>query len=683
MKKVVKIKGLDCPNCAKTLENEINKLESVMNAQIDFLKSTLYFESDNVDDAFKEIVSLTKQIEPEAEYIVEKEIKSTNNNLLVDIGIIILGLSLGILSCFLDSSSAFYWFSFILSILLLGYKTYYKAFRLLLKGVINENLLLTISVIGATLLKENMEAFMVIGLYSIGKIFEGLAVDKSRKSIEKLTNFQPEFATILEGEKEKKVDPKEVKKGDLIIVRPGERVPVDGRVVSGSANLDMQSLTGESLPISVKENIDVISGSIVLDGVLRIVTTSEYNNSTISRIMNLIEHASEKKSKAETLISKITRWYTLGVIICSIVVFIIVSLVTRNIDTGIYRGLIFLVVSCPCAFAISVPLAYFSGIGNASSHGILIKGSNYLDACSKLNLVAFDKTGTLTTGKFDVESVKSFKEDIKEEDVIFYASIGEQYSLHPLAKSIVAYNKKELVMAHGVREVAGEGIYFTYNRNKFFVGRKSKGLSATVVELFINNEKCGEIKLKDTIKHSSKAAIDSLKEMKVETALLSGDNRETVEEISNYLNIDDSYSNLLPEDKFKWIEDTKKDKNIILGYVGDGINDSPSLMLADVGISMGINGSPSSIEASDIVLVDDNPSKVAIAIKISKYTQKIVWQNIILSAGIKISFLVLGTFGISGMLSAVFADVGVTLLAIVNSMRALAYKPNNKMKKEY
>ncbi len=678
MKKIVKIKGLDCPNCAKTLENEINKLNSVNNASIDFFKSTLTFESDNVDKSFKDIISLTKQIEPEAEYIVENKTSDKNVKLIIDIVIIVLGLILGIISCFLDNSKFIYWLCFLASILLLGYKTYYKAFKLLIKGIINENLLLTISVIGATLLKENMEAFMVIGLYSIGKIFESLAVDKSRKSIEKLTNFQPEFATILQGDKEIKVEPKDVKKGNMIIVKPGERVPVDGKVISGSANLDMQSLTGESLPILAKENSEVMSGSIVLDGVLKIIATSEYKDSAVNRIVDLIEHASEKKSKTETLISKITRWYTLGVIICALIVFIIVSLVTKDINIGIYRGLIFLVVSCPCAFAISVPLAYFSGIGNASKHGILIKGSNYLDACSKLDMVVFDKTGTLTTGKFEIECVKSFKEELQEEDILYLASLGEQYSLHPLAKSIVAHNKKELERAHGVREVSGEGVYFTYNRDKYFVGRKTKELSVTTVELFINNAKCGEIQLKDSVKHSSKYAIDLLKKMNVKSALLSGDNKESVTSIANKLEIDNSHSNLLPQDKFKWLEDTKKNKKIMLGYVGDGLNDSPSLMLADVGISMGINGSPNSIEVSDIVLVDDNPSKVAIAIQISKYTQKIVWQNIILSAGIKLLFLALGTIGITGMLSAVFADVGVTLLAILNSMRALVYSPETK-----
>lgn len=681
MNKIIKIEGLHCPNCAKNLQTELNKIKGVENLQIDIIKATLSFDSKNPDSVLPQIVKITKQLEPDVQIIYENSAKKSNKKLWLDITTLAVGIILSLICLLIKLPIATFWTIFIIAALLFGYQTYYKAFRLLLKGAINENLLLTISVVGAAILGEYMEALMVIALYSIGKIFEGLAVTKSRKSIEKLTNLQPEYAVIFENEKEIKVDPKDVEIGKTIIVKPGERVPIDGIIILGTATLDVQSLTGESLPVTASQNQEILSGSIVLDGVLQIKTTSAYQDSTVSKILNLIEHASEKKSKTETLISKITKWYTLGVIICAIFVWGIVWAITSDLNAAIYRGLIFLVVSCPCAFAISVPLAYFSGIGNASRHGILIKGSNYLDACAKLNIVAFDKTGTLTTGTFVIEKVNSLKSELSDDDIIYLASLGEQYSLHPLAKSIVAHNKKELKSIQNFKEVAGEGVYFTHNKNKYFVGRKSKEIKSTIVEVYESDEKIGEIILADEIKSSSKTACEELKNLNIKTLLLSGDNDAIVQNVTEAIGIDEAYGNLLPEDKFNHIKNIKETTKNIVGYVGDGINDSPSLMLSDVGISMGINGSPASIEASNIVLVDDNPSKVATAVKISKYTNKIVWQNIILSALIKFTFLALGSFGITGMLSAVFADVGVTVLAILNSMRALAYSPNKKHKK--
>lgn len=676
MNKIVKINGLDCPNCAATLEREINKLDGINNAKIDFLKGTIYFESDQIDKALKNIIKLTKQIEPEAAIFTDENNK---NNILFDIVILLLGIVMAACTIFIKSSPVIFWILFIISALLIGYKTYYKALRLLIKGIINENLLLTISVIGAAILGEYLESLMVIALYSIGKIFESLALAKSKKSIEKLTNLKVEFVCVLSDEKEIFLQPNEVKTGDIIVVKAGERVAIDGIVIKGSATLDVQSLTGESLPLSIKENERVLSGSIVLDGVLYVKTECEYINSTASKIMELISVAGERKSKTETLISKITRWYTLGVIILSILVFLLVWMITTNFDTAIYRGLIFLVVSCPCAFAISVPLTYFSGIGNASRNGILIKGSNYLDVCSKLSLVAFDKTGTLTTGKFSIEKIETTN-GLSEEEIIYYASLGEQNSLHPIATSILEFNKNKLVEVETVKEIAGEGIYYSFNGDNYFVGRKSRTNEErqTVVEVYRNEKKLGRILLSDTIKENAYSLYESLYTLKVETMLLSGDNLESVKSVAKQLHIEQFYSNLLPVDKYKLIEEKKKDLNGNIAYVGDGLNDAPTLMLADVGISMGINGSDASIEASDIVLVDDDPNKIVSAIKISKYTQKIVWQNIILSAGIKFLFLLLGTLGITGMLSAVFADVGVTLLAICNSMRALIYNPTNK-----
>ena len=678
MIKKVKFEGIDCPNCAKKLEIQMNKLENVKKAQIDFLKSTILIESENFDKAIEEVIALTKKMEPNAKIIYNNQQNNKRfNPILLDFCILFTGIILGLITLFVPMPLVLYWVLFVVSALLMGYKTYYKAIILLTKKTINENFLVTLSIIGATAVGEHMEGLMVIALYSIGKVLEGLAVSKSRKSIEELTNLKPDYAVKLdENQNEIKISPQEVSIGDIILVKPGERVPVDGEVVEGSCSLDLQSLTGESLPVNISVGQQILSGSIVLDGVLKIKATTLYTESTVSRIMNLIENASDKKSKAETVISKVARWYTLAVIVCAVAVWGIVWAVLGNLSTAIYRGLIFLVISCPCAFAISVPLTYFSGIGNASKNGILIKGSNYLDVCAKLNVVCLDKTGTITTGKFIVEKVNVLQEEYSEEDVLYLASLGEQYSLHPLAKSIVEANKKTLKKLKEVKEVAGKGVYFAYKDDQYFIGRKiRKQEGNTCVDLYKNDKKIAEIFLKDAIKENSAKAIKNLKDINVKTVLLSGDNEIVVKDVSKEVGIDEYHHSLLPQDKYTYIENLKTDKKLNIGSVGDGINDAPSLMLADVGISMGINGSSASIEASDIVLVDDNPNKVSTAIKISKFTRKIVWQNIIFSAGVKILFLLLGSIGVTGMLSAVIADVGVTVLAILNSLRALYFKP--------
>ena len=618
-------------------------------------------------------------MEPDAKIIYSNQQKNKKiNPILLDFCILFAGIVLGLITLFVPMPKVLYWILFVVSALLMGYKTYYKAIILLTKKTINENFLVTLSIIGATAVGEHMEGLMVIALYSIGKVLEGLAVSKSRKSIEELTNLKPDYAVKLdENQNEIKVSPQEVAIGDIILVKPGERVPVDGEVIEGSCSLDLQSLTGESLPVNINVGQQILSGAIVLDGILKIKVTTLYTESTVSRIMNLIENASDKKSKAETVISKVARWYTLAVMVCAVAVWGTVWAVLGDLSTAIYRGLIFLVISCPCAFAISVPLTYFSGIGNASKNGILIKGSNYLDVCAKLNVVCLDKTGTITTGKFIVEKINVLQEEYTEENVLYIASLGEQYSLHPLAKSIVEANKKPLKKLKEVKEVAGKGVYFSYKNDQYFVGRKVKKQDKTSVDIYKNDIKIAEIYLKDAIKESAIKAVKNLKEMNVKTILLSGDNESVVADVSNVTKIDEYHHSLLPQDKYEYIEKLKNDKNLNIGYVGDGINDAPSLMLADVGISMGINGSSASIEASDIVLVDDNPNKVSTAIKISKFTRKIVWQNIIFSAGVKILFLLLGSLGVTGMLSAVIADVGVTVLAILNSLRALKFKPKN------
>lgn len=688
MKTEVKIVGLDCPNCAKALEGEICKLESVKTAKLDFLKETLVFESENTS-AIEQIIKLTANLEPSAKIITsenqkQKQKKQFNQVLFWDCTLLSFGIVLAvILLCLKTLPLWTFWTLYVASALLLGWKTYYKALRLLLRGIVNENLLVTISVIGASFVSQHLEGLMVIALYSIGKIFEGLAINKSRKSIEKLAKLQPEFAVILQKDgTEKLCKPEEVAIGSILIVKAGEKVAIDGIVVKGLSNLDMQSLSGESVPVSIKEGEEILSGSIVLDGVLHIRTTKTSVNSAISKIMTLVENATQNKSKTETFISKLTKWYTLAIVALAVIVWGIVWIVTKSFDDAIYRALIFLVISCPCAFAISIPLSYFSGLGNASKHGILIKGSNHLDTCSRLNTLAFDKTGTLTTGNFEIKKISAFNKAKTKDQILYLCALGEQNSLHPLAKAIKFACKSPLQEVDEVKELAGQGIQFCFKNKVYFVGKKAdedknifKKSKQTCVYLYEDNILIGEIVLKDCPKPTSKKTCSALKEMKIKTALISGDNSLLVKEVAKEIGIDIAIGQLLPDEKYAWIEKNKNKKNCV-GYVGDGINDAPSLALADVGFSMGINGSPASIEASDIVLVDDDPQKVVSAIKISKFTKKIVLENIMLSAGIKVIFLALGSFGITGMLAAVFADVGVTLLAIFNSLRALKFNPN-------
>lgn len=709
MIKKVKITGLDCAHCAKTLETEINKLAGIKNAKIDFVKSSLEFESDD-ENALENIIKLKNKLEPEAEIIDEEQpvtetkeehccnheahehhhenmacccehkhhCKQKKSSIWQDVTFLSVGLMLGILSLIITDNRIVHYVLLGVSVLCIGWKVYLKAFRLLVRGVVNENLLLTISVIGAIAINKDMEAVMVIALYSLGKILEGLAVNKSRKSIEKITSFKPQFAVIVNGDEEKKVMPSEVGLGEIIIVRPGESVPIDAEIIEGETSLNVQSLTGESLPVMAKAGDKILSGSIVLDGVIKAKTTALYKDSTVSKILNLIENNQQKKSKAETVISKVTKWYTLGVIALALITFGVVLLVTKEFQTALYRGLIFLVISCPCAFAISVPLSYFSGLGNASSHGVLIKGSTYLDACAKIKTVVFDKTGTLTTGKFTIEKIAIEDKSLSEEDILKLAAIGEKYSVHPLAKCITEAYTKKLPEAKNVKEVAGEGVYFEYNKKQYFIGRKSKKLEQTCVELYEEDNLLAKIYLHDSIKDTSKEEIKTLKQMGIKTVLLSGDKKLAVKKFAEGLGVDEFNGELLPNEKSEWLEKQKENSKDTLAFVGDGLNDAPSLSLADVGFCMGLNGNSASIEASDIVLSDDNPNKISKAIKISKYTRKIVWENIGFSALIKVLFLTLGAFGITGMLSAVIADVGVTVMAILNSLRALNYKPDKK-----
>lgn len=675
MKKEYNIVGLDCGHCALTLEKYLEKVKGVKYCNINFSTSKLFLEieDNNAGRIIKDIMKTAKQVNPSVKITEEKSQEKSVS--LLDIILYLVGLALGVVTLIWGSKLPAVWFYIILSAsaLLMGYKTYWKAIWQLKQFKINENTLITISIIGAVAVGESMEGLMVIALYTFGKMLESKAVNFSRKSISTLINNQPEYAVILKGEKEVKVKPEVVQIGDKIIVKAGEKVPVDGKIISGKASIDRAHLTGESEPQVVSENDDIQSGSIVLDSTIIIEATSQYGDSAVSRILNLVSNASNKKSKTETVIAKFSTWYTLGVIILSIVTFGISWLVLKDINTAIYRGLIFLVVSCPCAFAISVPLTYFSGIGRCSKQGILIKGSNFIDACTGLDEVVLDKTGTLTTGKFSVEKIEVLGK-IKENKLLEIVASGEKNSLHPIAKAICEYYGKESKLEiENFHEIAGKGIEYSIGENEYFVGREKASKGYTIVSIKENGKDIGKIYLKDQVKPEAKEMIATMHTLGIKTMMLTGDNVGVASSVANTLGLDEYKAELLPIDKFKIIEE-KKSSGVKIGFVGDGLNDAPALTLSDVGISMGIMGSPATIEASDVVIADDNLNQLPKLVKISRKTKRIAMGNIIFAGVTKLTFLVLGALGITGMLLAVFADVGVTLLAILNSLRVLAYK---------
>ena len=679
MKKEYNITGLDCGHCALTLEKYLQKVDGVISASINFSTSKLYLEieDDKVLSTIKNINKTIKQVNPDVKISQGHDHSFDSTASQLDIILYCVGLVLGLIILFVKPIPTWLYFTMLItSLLLMGYKTYFKAIFQSIHLKLDENTLVTISIIGACALNESMEGLMVIALYTLGKMLESRAVNYSRKSISALINTQPEYAIILKDEREEKVKPEQVEVGDIIVVKPGEKIPVDAVIIDGNCNIDKRHLTGERIPVNVSVDDSVPSGSIVLDGVLKIKATSKYTDSTVSKILNLVSNATNKKSKTETFISRFSSYYTLGVIILSFVVWGITWAVLGNINTAIYRGLIFLVVSCPCAFAISVPLSYFSGIGRCSKQGILIKGSNYLDTCASIDEILLDKTGTLTTGEFEVVKVET-TQGTKESELFEIVVAGEQNSLHPIAKAICGfYGKNSKCVAKNYHEVAGKGIEFEIKRNKYFVGRSLNSKGYTQVDVLKSDKLIGSIYLQDKIKSSSYVMVENLKKLNVSSMMLTGDNMSIAKKVCSDIGIDSYHAELMPQDKFNILE-KEKSKGKTVAFVGDGINDAPALTLSDVGISMGIMGSQATIESSDVVIADDNLKRIPDLIKISKRTKKIVLENIIFAGVTKLTFLILGALGITGMLLAVFADVGVTLLAILNSLRVLTYKIKN------
>ena len=582
---------------------------------------------------------------------------------------------------------------YIIAYLIVGFEIIIKAIKNIFKGrVFDENFLMTIATIGAFAIGEFPEAVAVMLFYQIGELFQDYAVDKSRKSITSLMDIRPDYANVKRSEEILKVNPEEVKIGETIVVKPGEKVPLDGIVTKGTSLLDTSSLTGESLPREVKENDEILSGCINQNGLLEIEVTKKFGESTVSKILDLVENASSKKAKTENFITKFAQYYTPVVVIIAVLLATIPPLVINGAEftDWLYRALTFLVVSCPCALVISIPLGFFGGIGGASKKGILVKGSNYLEALSNTEIVVFDKTGTLTQGVFEVQKIET-KNEIEKSEILKYAAYAENYSNHPIALSVkreyVDKLKKEIdtKLISNVEEISGLGVNARIEDKDILVGNKKlmeeKNIEytkcneiGTIIYVAINNKFAGYIVIADKIKNDSKKAIQNLKKNNItKTIMLTGDRKDVGEAVSKELGLDEVYTELLPDGKVEKVEElikTKSQKGKLV-FVGDGINDAPVLALADIGIAMGGLGADSTIEAADIVIMTDEPSKINDAIKISKKTMKIVKQNIIFAIAIKILVLILSAFGLSTMWEAVFADVGVSVIAIINSLRAM------------
>lgn len=607
---------------------------------------------------------------------------------------IIISLLLVVISLLLKFDTELYSnILYVIAYIIVGYDIVLKAVRNIFKGkVFDENFLMTVATIGAFCIGEFPEAVAVMLFYQIGELFQSYAVDRSRKSVASLMDIRPDYANVYREDEIERVDPDEVNIGEIILVKPGEKIPLDGIVVDGESMLNTQALTGESVPRKVTVNDEVLSGCINNDGILKIKVSKDFEESTVSKILDLVENASSRKSKSENFISKFAKYYTPIVVIVSVALAVIPPLVIKEalFSDWLYRALSFLVVSCPCALVISIPLSFFGGIGAASKIGVLIKGSNYLEALASAEIVVCDKTGTLTEGVFKVQKIKAI--GYSDDELLRYAAYAEGFSNHPISISLKqAYNKEiNEKLVTETQEISGKGVLAKVDGKMVLVGnekimkeynikfQKSEE-TGTIVYVAINDEFAGTILIADKIKEDSYKAVKLFKNNNVrKVVMLTGDRDNISESVANELNLDEYHAELLPQDKVSWVEKlmTQKSSGGKLIFVGDGINDAPVLALSDIGIAMGGLGSDAAIEAADVVIMTDEPSKIANSVQISKKTMRIVKQNIVFAIAVKIGVLILSAFGVSTMWEAVFADVGVSVLAIVNALRVLRIKNN-------
>lgn len=669
-----KILNLDCANCAREIEENLNKDKYLNNVVVNFNTKKISFESDK-EFSLKEINDLVKKIEPDASVTNENEVKQTKE---YHYEILICAVILSVIGMYINLPSIISEILILIAYILLLYKPLLNSIKLIIKSkTINENSLIVISCVGAYLIGDKMEGLMVVALYILGKILEEKAINNTRREVRDLLDIKQDYANKLIDKEIKKINVEDIKVNDILVVKKGEKVPVDGVVIKGTTYLNTSIITGESELCKAEENDLILSGSINDGDVINIKATTLFVDSTVSKILLLVEEATDKKAKTENIVSKMSKIYTPIILILAIIVFIFLPLFTNlTYSESLYRALTFLVISCPCAIAISVPLSYFTGIGVASKNGILIKGSNYLDNLCYLNKIIFDKTGTLTNGTFKVTDVKIFDKSYKKEEIIDILRMGEANSNHPIASSIMKLSNKKVdtKKINNYKETSGKGISFEIDNKKITIGNKLSCNcdNITDIHLNINGKHIASINISDGIKENVIESINELKSMNIKTYMFTGDKLEVAKEIGNKLNIDEVKANMLPDDKYNELE--KISKNSMVAFVGDGINDAPVLKRANIGISMGSIGSNAAIEASDIIIMNDDIKKIPLSINISKFTNFIIKENLIFAISVKIIILLLSVFGITTMWFAVFADTGVTLITILNTLRILKYK---------
>lgn len=701
------LKGLNCANCAVKIEDGVKKIDEVNNATLNFTSQKLKIEFSEKAKALKiheDVKSLVKGIEPDVEIItldkknsLDSEYNENISNMedtqssklkkefmLTGISIVLFAVGL-VLNSPLWLKIMFFGATYLLT----GYDVLFKAVKNISRGqLFDENFLMSVATLGAFAIREFPEAAAVMIFYKIGEIFQEIAVNNSRRSIKALLDIRPDYANLKKEDELIKVDPESVNIGDFIVVKPGEKVPLDGVIVEGYSNVDTSAMTGESVPHSVKSGDKVLSGFINVSGVLTVKVEKNFEQSTVSKVLDLVQNASSKKAHTENFITKFARYYTPAVVGAALVIAIVPPLANGSFDfsSWVYRALIFLVISCPCALVVSIPLSFFGGIGGASRQGILIKGANYLEALNNISTVVFDKTGTLTKGVFKVTEVVEYN-DYSTENVLEYAALAEYYSSHPIAKSILeAYGRNiEQSSIESYEEIPGHGVKAVIDGKTILAGNdrilhidscidhNTCNIQGTIVHVAVDDKYAGYILISDEPKHDAKETISNLRSLGISNiVMLTGDNRLSAEKVANSLGINNVYAQLLPHEKVEQFEKLQAEKKVgNLVFVGDGVNDAPVIARADIGIAMGALGSDAAIEASDVVLMTDEPLKLVEAVKIARKTRKIVLQNIAFALGVKLIVMALGAGGVATMWEAVFADVGVTLIAVLNSLRAM------------
>ena len=740
------LEGLDCANCAAKIERKVGQIKGIDNAAVNFVTKTLSFETNTEDteDLSSLVINTIKKIEPEVSIrkkpsrkihsqpnehdhrhegghdhkalnehcycgeghenkdgLEHKDVHAHQDGHDHDHGHehgesskaelikLIVGAAIFFVAVLIKFETAVEFSLFFISYLIVGGEVLLRAVKNIIRGqVFDENFLMTVATIGAFAIQEYPEGVAVMLFYQIGEYVQGIAVNRSRKSITELMDIRPDYANLIIGNEIKRVDPDEVTVGDLILVKPGEKVPLDGKVVEGASMVDTSALTGESVPRTIEPGDDVLSGFINKNGVLTIEVSKEFGDSTVSRILDLVQNASSRKAPTENFITKFARYYTPAVVIIAAAMAVIPPLVIEaaTFSEWLYKALVFLVISCPCALVISIPLGFFGGIGGASKKGVLVKGSNYLEALNHVDIVVFDKTGTLTKGVFQVSEIIG-ENGFEKDELLEYAAYAESYSTHPIATSIIKEYGREIdkTQITDYNEISGHGIKVKVKGRSVLAGNLklmgAEGITAeriealgTVVYIAIDQKFAGHILISDEIKEDAKKAISELKQLGIKkTVMLTGDSRSIAEKVSTQLGLDEFHAELLPHQKVEEIEklEAVKSKKGKLVFVGDGINDAPVLARADVGIAMGALGSDAAIEAADVVIMTDEPSKIVSGIKMAKRTRTIVWQNIIFAMAIKLIVLALGAGGMATIWEAVFADVGVALIAVLNAARVL------------